>query len=115
MITIDEAISNLEAIRKNSAFGGQTCVYACIPDMEFVEVSHIKMDGDGRESATALIILKDVHPQNADELVAALKRLEKAARERESTMGDPCRLLEVQAELEAAAEHARAVISKRKE
>ena len=43
-------------------------------------------------------------------VVAALRRLETAAANREHTMGDPPRLLEVQAELRAAAAHAREVL-----
>jgi hypothetical protein len=46
------------------------------------------------------------------ELLEALKRLESAAFSRDVTMGDPCRLFEVKAELDAAAKHARVVIAK---
>lgn len=45
------------------------------------------------------------------ELLGALKRLESAAFNRSSTWGDQCRLIVVQSELRAAADHARAVIA----
>lgn len=48
----------------------------------------------------------------APDLLEACQRIEFAARCRESTQGDPCRLLEVQAELRAAATQARAAIAK---
>ena len=47
-----------------------------------------------------------------DELLAALRRLSFAAGARDNTMGDPCRLIEVKAELAAADRHAMAVIAK---
>ncbi len=40
-------------------------------------------------------------------LIAALERLELAASNRENVMGDPCRLIEVRGELNAAAAQAR--------
>ena len=46
------------------------------------------------------------------ELLEALKALVTAAEHRENTMGDPCRLIEVKANLESAAKAARAVIAK---
>lgn len=48
----------------------------------------------------------------APEMLAALERLEFAALCRDSTMGDPCRLLEAKAELSAAASEARAIIKR---
>lgn len=48
----------------------------------------------------------------APELLAALTRLEFAAQCRDNTLGDPCRLLEVKAELAEAAAQARAAIAK---
>lgn len=48
----------------------------------------------------------------ASRMLCALKRLELAASNRENTMGDPIRLLDVKAELAAASEVARAVIAK---
>ena len=45
------------------------------------------------------------------ELLTALERLSFAAACRDNTMGDPCRLIEVTGELNAAAEEARAVIA----
>jgi hypothetical protein len=45
-------------------------------------------------------------------LLAALVRLETAASNRENTMGSPCNLIAVQAELRAATEQARAAIAK---
>lgn len=47
-----------------------------------------------------------------EELLAALKRLSLAASCRENTMGDPCRLFEVKAELAAANQQAIATIEK---
>lgn len=47
-----------------------------------------------------------------DDLVAALDRLETAARHRDNVMGDPCGLLAAKAELAAAADAARAVLAK---
>lgn len=47
----------------------------------------------------------------APELLAALNRLEMAARHRDTAMGDVCRLLDVKAELAAAAKHAREIIA----
>lgn len=49
---------------------------------------------------------------SAPEMLAALRRLEIAARVREHIMGDPCSLLAAKAELAAAAKHASFVISK---
>ena len=46
-----------------------------------------------------------------DNLLNALKRLEAAAENRDNTMGDPCRLIEVKAELAAAAKQARSAIA----
>lgn len=48
----------------------------------------------------------------APEMLEALRRLTFAAANRDNTMGDPCRLLECKAELEAAGREARAAISK---
>ena len=48
----------------------------------------------------------------APDLLKALTRLEFAAQCRDNTLGDPCRLLDVKAELAAAAEQARAAIAK---
>ena len=45
-----------------------------------------------------------------DVLLDALKRLEAAAENRDNTAGDPCRLIEVKAELAAAAAQARTAI-----
>lgn len=47
----------------------------------------------------------------APKTLAALKRLENAAFSRDVTMGDPSRLIEVKAELDAAAKHAREIIA----
>lgn len=47
----------------------------------------------------------------ARDMLAVLKLLEAAASNRDSTMGDPIRLLDVKAELQAAAEAARTVIA----
>lgn len=49
---------------------------------------------------------------NRTDLIAALKRLETAAQNRDSTTGDLCRLLDVKAELLAAAAAARDAIAK---
>lgn len=46
-----------------------------------------------------------------DGLLAALERLSFAAMCRDNTMGDPCRLIEVKAELRAANEQANASIA----
>ena len=46
------------------------------------------------------------------ELLEAIVRLEFAAQCRDNTMGDPCRLIAVKAELAAAAAQARAAIAK---
>jgi hypothetical protein len=48
----------------------------------------------------------------APDLLAALRRLEAAAFQRENTMGDVSRLLDVKAELAAAAKQAGAAIAK---
>lgn len=45
-----------------------------------------------------------------DALLAALDRLANAALSREITTGDPCNLIAVKGELDAARKHARAVI-----
>jgi hypothetical protein len=50
----------------------------------------------------------------APDMLEALARLETAATNRDNTMGDPCRLIECKAELEAAAKHARVTIAKAK-
>ena len=50
-----------------------------------------------------------------DELLAALERLSFAAMCRDSTMGDPCRLIEVRAELAAANKQACVTIASVKE
>jgi len=60
---------------------------------------------DGQDKANARLIAA------SPKLFAALVRLETAARHRNNTMGDPSRLIEVTAELNAAAEEARAVIA----
>lgn len=54
-------------------------------------------------------------PKAQDDLLAVLERLAWAAACRENTMGDPCRLLEVQAELREAAASARETIARVKE
>ncbi len=46
------------------------------------------------------------------EMLVALHRLAQAAANREATQGDPCRLIECQAELREATTAARAVLSK---
>lgn len=46
-----------------------------------------------------------------EQLLAALKRLSAAALARDATMGDPCRLLEVRAELADANRQAMAAIA----
>ena len=48
----------------------------------------------------------------APDLMEAIVRLEFAAQCRDNTMGDPCRLIAVKAELAAAAAQARAAIAK---
>jgi|SRR5215469_14128136 len=48
----------------------------------------------------------------APDMLEALKQLETAARNRDNTMGDPCRLIECKAALESAAKAARIVIAK---
>lgn len=45
------------------------------------------------------------------DVLSALRRLEMAARHRDNTSGDVCRLLDVKAELAAAAKHAREIIA----
>ena len=47
----------------------------------------------------------------SEPLLEALDRLVRAAANRENTMGDPLRLLDVQAELRAATEQARAALA----
>jgi len=49
---------------------------------------------------------------SAPDLLTALDRLARAAEHRENTMGDPMRLIEVQAELREATKQARATIAK---
>lgn len=46
-----------------------------------------------------------------EEMLAALKRLSSAALARDATMGDPCRLIEVRAELADANRQAMAVLA----
>ena len=48
----------------------------------------------------------------APDLLEALERLARAATNRENTMGDPCTLIAVQAELRAATKQAQAAIAK---
>jgi hypothetical protein len=48
------------------------------------------------------------------DILAALDRLATAAERRDSTMGDVCHLLDVKAELAAAAKHAREIVAKTK-
>lgn len=50
--------------------------------------------------------------QAAQDLLAVLRRLARAAGNRENTMGDPCRLIECQTELRAATKAAIATIDK---
>lgn len=50
--------------------------------------------------------------RNTNELLAALERMALAAECRDNTAGDPIRLIEVKAELAAAARHARAAIAR---
>lgn len=50
----------------------------------------------------------------APELLAALERIALAAECRDNTAGDPSRLIEVKAELAAAAAHAHTIIKKAK-
>ena len=59
------------------------------------------------------IVLGDVSEltKQRDELLAALERLSFAAMCRDSTMGDPCRLIEVRAELAAANKQASVTIA----
>ena len=66
-----------------------------------------QIDGDMSKTKFANARLIAASPK----LFAALVRLETAARHRDNTMGDPCRLIEVTGELKAAAEEARAVIA----
>ena len=66
-----------------------------------------QIDGDTSKTKFANARLIAASPK----LFAALVRLETAARHRDNTMGDPCRLIEVTGELNAAAEEARAVIA----
>ena len=66
-----------------------------------------QIDGDMSKTKFANARLIAASPK----LFAALVRLETAARHRNNTMGDPSRLIEVTAELNDAAEEARAVIT----
>jgi hypothetical protein len=50
-------------------------------------------------------------PKPEPTVIAALERLILAAECRENTMGDPCRLIDVQAELREAAAHARVAVA----
>lgn len=63
---------------------------------------------DDREQANASLI------SSAPDILAALERLSFAAECRDNTMGDPCRLIEVKAELAAANRQAIAAITKAK-
>lgn len=65
-----------------------------------------------RAKAALEALLSAARGDLVPDLCAALDRLARAAECREYTMGDPCRLIEVKAELEAAAKAARAILAK---
>ena len=72
---------------------------------------------DGTTAERNLPSVREMHANAAliaaaPELLAALSRLTDAAASRENTMGDPIRLLNVQAELRDATTNARAAIAK---
>lgn len=75
---------------------------------------HANMDDNGLEISRG----KNQSEANASliaaapDLMEAIVRLEFAAQCRDNTMGDPCRLIAVKAELAAAAAQARAAIAK---
>ena len=77
-------------------------------------LEHYYGDKGGLDAALDEASLRDhtTAAQQRDELLAALRRLSFAALCRDSTMGDPCRLIEVKAELAAAAKAADAAIAK---
>ena len=86
------------------------CVNACagIPTDVLEDESILKADADLR-------IQREELEKQRDELLAALERLSFAAMCRDSTMGDPCRLIEVRAELAAANKQACVTIASVKE
>ena len=84
-------------------------------DIALVNMANIRYGWDGPDFLTASHRAANARLiAAAPELLEALTRLEFAAQCRDHTLGDPCRLLEVKAELAAAAEQARAAIAKAK-
>ena len=61
VITIDEAIGQLQEIAATSPLGGDTCLCVCISGIEYQPVTRIKMDR-GQEGAIALVM----QPYEAD-------------------------------------------------
>ena len=93
----------------DNAFGEQETAH--LGFQEIVAILTREGAGEERFNLATLIALARVGAHIAD-MLPALKRLETAASNRDNTMGDPIRLLDVKAELQAASELARAVIAK---
>jgi hypothetical protein len=55
VITIDEAIGQLQTIAAQSPLGGDTCLMVCIPNIEYQPVTGIEMDRS-QDGAIALIM-----------------------------------------------------------
>ena len=107
----------LEQLCQNITEGNARRLVACWNACEGIpteDLEHYYGDRGGLDAALDQASLRDhtTAVQQRDELLAALRRLSFAALCRDSTMGDPCRLMEVRAELHAANMHATAAIAK---
>lgn len=86
-------------------------VVACVNACRGISTDDLLTSNFGEDSVEVGTLLGQTMQQR-DDLLEALRRLEFAAQRRDSTIGDPCRLIEVKAELSAAAEQARSAIAK---
>ena len=59
-MTLDELISELQSIRKDSRLGGETCVYvACLGDDEYKEVRGVRLEQDNDGSLVVVGLMED--------------------------------------------------------
>jgi hypothetical protein len=63
-MNLDHIINCLTEARKVAKFGGQTAVYACVPEIEYQEITDIKIDND----SDGCVILIDTTPESPPEV-----------------------------------------------
>lgn len=54
--TIDTMIEALKKMREESPLKGDTCVYVCLPEVDYIPLDEMKLDKDPSGGAVVLII-----------------------------------------------------------